>query len=92
VIRRAAISQLLCHTLIPKREFERQHRISFDDYFAEEQKQLEEHTADGLVRVTPEEIRVTMLGRIFIRNVAMVFDAYLKQQELSSRPLFSKTL
>jgi len=92
VIRRAVISQLLCHTVIPKREFEQQHGIVFDAYFAEELKRLEEYVADGLVNVTRDEIRVTMLGRIFIRNVAMIFDAYLKQQELSSRPLFSKTL
>jgi hypothetical protein len=38
------------------------------------------------------EISVTWLGRIFIRNIAMVFDAYLEKQKLDSRPLFSKTL
>ena len=41
---------------------------------------------------TPGEIRVTPLGRIFIRNVAMVFDRYLHEQQMDQRPLFSKTL
>ena len=92
VIRRAVINRLLCHTVIPKREVEKEFAISFDEYFSEETARLEEFIADGLVRVSPDEIRVTMLGQIFIRNVAMIFDAYLKEQTLESRPLFSKTL
>ncbi len=38
------------------------------------------------------EIRVTPLGRIFIRNIAMVFDRYLREQQMDQKPLFSKTL
>ena len=91
-IRRAVISRLLCHTVIPKAEVAAEFGIDFDQYFAEEMERLKEHAADGLVQVSPTEIRVTMLGRIFIRNVAMVFDAYLKQQAPEARPLFSKTL
>ena len=92
VIRRAVINRLLCHTVIPKREVEKEFAISFDEYFAEETARLEEFVADGLVRASTDEIRVTMLGQIFIRNVAMIFDAYLKEQTQESRPLFSKTL
>lgn len=91
-IRREVISRLLCHTFIPKAEVEKVFAISFDDYFAPELARLEEFVADGLVTLSPAEIRVTMLGRVFIRNVAMVFDAYLKDQAPESRPLFSKTL
>ncbi|MBI3661708.1 MAG: oxygen-independent coproporphyrinogen III oxidase [Acidobacteria bacterium] len=91
-IRRAVINRLLCHTVIPKRDVEKEFSILFDEYFAEETGRLEEFVADGLVRISPDEIRVTMLGQIFIRNVAMIFDAYLKEQALESRPLFSKTL
>ena len=92
VIRRAVINRLLCHTVIPKREVEADFSISFDEYFAGEIAQFEEFIADGLVHAGAEEIRVTTLGQIFIRNVAMIFDAYLKQQTQESRPLFSKTL
>jgi hypothetical protein len=38
------------------------------------------------------EIRTTWLGRIFIRNLAMIFDPYLERQQLVAKPLFSKTL
>jgi len=92
VIRRAVIGRLLCHTVIPKREVEKEFSIHFDDYFEAELARLEEPAADGLVTLTKDEIRVTPLGRIFIRNVAMVFDRYLHEQQMDQKPLFSKTL
>jgi oxygen-independent coproporphyrinogen III oxidase len=91
-VRRAVISRLLCHTIIRKTEIEKEYALSFDEYFAPELDRLREFAADKLVVSNAEEIRVTMLGRIFIRNVAMVFDPYLERQKLDSRPLFSKTL
>jgi oxygen-independent coproporphyrinogen-3 oxidase len=91
-IRRVVISRLLCHTIVRKSEIEREHAIRFDEYFTKELERLKDFAADGLVRLSPDEIRVTLLGRIFIRNVAMVFDPHLEQQKLESRPLFSKTL
>jgi oxygen-independent coproporphyrinogen-3 oxidase len=92
VLRRAVIGRLLCHTVIPKHEVEQQFGISFDEYFAPELQRLEEARDEGLVALDSAEIRVTPLGRIFIRNVAMTFDRYLREQQMDKRPLFSKTL
>jgi oxygen-independent coproporphyrinogen III oxidase len=92
VLRRAVISRLLCHTVIPKHEIEQQFSVSFDEYFAPELRHLKESSDEGLVILEPHQIRVTPLGRIFIRNVAMVFDRYLREQQMDQRPLFSKTL
>src|SRR6266849_1746186 len=47
---------------------------------------------DGLLTIDSNEIRATWLGRIFIRNLAMLFDPYLEQQQLNAKPIFSKTL
>jgi oxygen-independent coproporphyrinogen III oxidase len=91
-LRRAVIGRLLCHTVIPKREVEHEFGISFNDYFAAEIARLAEPSADGLVILDRDEIRVTPLGRIFIRNVAMVFDRYIEEQKMDQKPLFSKTL
>ncbi len=91
-LRRAVIGRLLCHTVIPKREVEQEFGISFDEYFAPEIARLAELAADGLVILGRDEIRVTPLGRIFIRNVAMVFDRYIEEQKMDQKPLFSKTL
>jgi oxygen-independent coproporphyrinogen III oxidase len=92
VLRRTVINRLLCHTLIRKSEIAQEFGINFDDYFGAELTHLEPFVADGLVQLDQNEISVTWLGRIFIRNIAMVFDAYLEKQKLDSRPLFSKTL
>jgi oxygen-independent coproporphyrinogen-3 oxidase len=92
VLRRAVISRILCHTVVLKREIEDEFAIRFDEYFAPELAQLEPQAADGLVQLDRDAIHVTWLGRVFIRNVAMVFDAYLERQQPDSRPLFSKTL
>jgi oxygen-independent coproporphyrinogen-3 oxidase len=90
VVRRGAINKLLCHCMIHKKEFESEYNICFDDYFAEELAKLALLANDGLVELKPETIHVTMLGRIFIRNVGMVFDKYL--QKPKDKPVFSKTL
>ena len=66
--------------------------IGFDSYFADELRRLIPFRDDGLVTLDPDQIRATWLGRIFIRNLAMIFDPYLEQQQLASKPLFSKTL
>ena len=92
LLRRAVIGRLLCHTVIPKHEIEREFSINFDEYFAPELQRLEEARHEGLVLLDAAEIRVTPLGRIFIRNVAMAFDRYLHEQQMDHRPLFSKTL
>jgi oxygen-independent coproporphyrinogen III oxidase len=92
VIRRTVIGRLLCHTMVSKREIEREFKIDFDEYFASELERLAEPQHEGLVTLDAEEIRVTPLGRIFIRNVAMTFDRYLTEQQVDKRPVFSKTL
>jgi len=89
-IRRAIISRILCHCVLHKQEVEREFHLRFDEYFAEELAHLKQLADDGLVVVTPEAVSVTSLGRIFIRNVGMVFDSYLRRPR--ERPVFSKTL
>ena len=90
VIRRAAIGKILCHCVLDKNEFATEYGIDFDRYFTDELARLDTLSVDGLVKLTPESIRVTLLGRIFIRNVGMVFDKYL--QTPKNKPVFSRTL
>lgn len=92
VIRREVISRLLCHTVIVKDEISKKFGIHFDEYFAPELQHLKMPQEDGLVVINDKEIRAAWLGRIFIRNLAMVFDPYLEKQQLAAKPLFSKTL
>ena len=92
LLRREVITKLLCHTVVRKREIENTFQIRFDDYFHGELAELRAMRDDGLVLLSDDEMRVTPLGRIFIRNLAMPFDRYLHEQKMDSRPLFSKTL
>ena len=89
-LRRAVIQSLLCHGVIVKSEIEEQFGVRFDETFADAIEKLEECREDGLVELSAREIRATSLGRIFLRNLAMPFDAYLAAA--SEKPMFSRTL
>ncbi|HKC24819.1 MAG TPA: oxygen-independent coproporphyrinogen III oxidase [Thermoanaerobaculia bacterium] len=92
-LRRDVITRLLCHTLIRKREIERDHGLaSFDETFASALARLPRLVEDGMVVADEDEIRVTTMGRIFIRNVAMLFDSYLEKREPDKPQIFSRTL
>jgi oxygen-independent coproporphyrinogen-3 oxidase len=90
-LRRAVINRLLCHCVVVKSEIELEFGVNFDDHFAREIRQLAEFERDELVRMSADRIEVAGLGRIFIRNVAMVFDEYARKQQ-SRQQVFSKTL
>jgi oxygen-independent coproporphyrinogen-3 oxidase len=89
-LRRAVIGNLLCHGVVVKSEIEARFGIAFDAHFADALERLEACAADGLVVLTREEIRATELGRVFLRNLAMPFDAYL--EAAPERPVYSRTL
>ena len=90
-LRRAVINRILCHCVVVKSEVEREFGVSFDRHFAREINRLAALESDGLVRMESDRIEVAGLGRIFIRNVAMVFDEYMNRQD-SKQQIFSKTL
>jgi oxygen-independent coproporphyrinogen III oxidase len=91
-VRQAVIERLLCHCVLVIPEIEADFGIEFRSYFAEALVDLTRCEGDGLVTISDDRIEVTTLGRLFIRNLAMPFDAYLRQQAPGTRPVFSKTL
>lgn len=54
--------------------------------------QLNELSADGLVEIGERSLRVTELGRIFLRQIASVFDAYLPEHVQAQKPAFSQSV
>lgn len=90
-IRRSIISRILCHCVVIKPEVEAELGICFDEFFRDELDRLRDLERDGLVRLSQDRIEVAALGRIFARNVAMVFDAYLRTAGEKAK-LFSRTL
>ncbi|MFQ5590499.1 MAG: oxygen-independent coproporphyrinogen III oxidase [Phycisphaerae bacterium] len=80
LIRQTVINQLYCYGVITPGAVEQRFGIEFSTYFARELSVMEELERDGLVEVGRHgAIRVTFpLGRVLLRNVAAVIDAYLE--------------
>jgi oxygen-independent coproporphyrinogen-3 oxidase len=90
-LRREAITQIMCDLELDKAAFGKQWNIDFDSHFADALEELKEMHTDGLVVLEPATIRVTEAGRVFLRNIAMAFDGYLRQQA-TDKPRYSRTI
>jgi oxygen-independent coproporphyrinogen III oxidase len=89
-IRKHVIMRLMCDLEISKINVEKLYGISFDSYFASSLGQLGEYIEAGLVSETEDRVRVVGNGRLFLRNIAMCFDAYLKSMKKEN--IFSRTV
>jgi oxygen-independent coproporphyrinogen-3 oxidase len=88
--RQWTINALMCQFLIDKQAFKERFHVPFDGYFSQEQEHIHQCVEDQLVNIENEKIKVTELGKIFIRNVCMGFDFYLRQKDSPKR--FSKAI
>ena len=94
-IRRDVIARMMSHFHVPKTAIEEAHGILFDDYFAKELAELamEDGPRDhGFVELHDDHIDVVGNGRLFVRNVAMLFDRHLREKQGGERPVFSRTV
>jgi oxygen-independent coproporphyrinogen III oxidase len=99
-IRREAINRLMCDGALELADLDRRCQaeagVDADVYFATELAELEAPEQVELVAVDRlrRRIEATSLGRLLIRNVAMVFDRYLRAAASAGgpRPRFSATL
>jgi len=80
-LRTAIITQLICHFEADLAELASPYLAElgddFDVTFAAERDRLQAMVQDGLVTVAGSKIRVQTAGRLLIRNICMVFDAYM---------------
>lgn len=81
VLRRDVINKLMCHFVLDKAGIEDQYNIVFQDYFSRELRELEGMETDGLLESDNSRIQIKPAGRLLIRNICMVFDRYLRDQE-----------
>lgn len=80
--RRAAITQIMCNFWVD---------LGADGYFAAELEKLAPFEKDGLLERRGSQVELTGLGRLFVRNIAAKFDAYLNK-EGADRSTFSRTV
>ena len=89
-IRGEVIMTLICHFELDKKQISDQFDIDFDQYFADENERLKEFAEDELIYIEGDRIRVSPTGRLLIRSICMVFDAYLPKQ--STTTAYSKII
>ncbi|MDW6002567.1 oxygen-independent coproporphyrinogen III oxidase [Vibrio mangrovi] len=80
LVRRDVIKQLMCNFTLNKTRIEREHRLSFEQYFRTDLELLKPFIADDLVEVSDTQLTVTPKGRLLIRNICMCFDRYLREK------------
>jgi len=91
-IRRWSIISIMCNGVLDFKALQEKFNVSYNEYFASEDNDLTEFINDGLLEQTDTKLTVTPRGMIFVRNIAMVFDAYLRKKVDGKGPLFSRTI
>jgi len=90
-IRKAVIMELMANFAIDIKRVEDELKIDFKDYFKDSIKALQEFIDEGLVSLSDSKLEVSQTGTLLIRNIAMVFDAYM-QKYIGNKKSFSKTV
>lgn len=76
-LRRRVIQDIMCQGVLRFKDIEEEFSIIFMEHFGKEISEMTELMADALILLGADELRVTRKGRLFLRNIAMVFDEYL---------------
>ncbi len=74
--RREIIMRVMCHLRLDFAELSQEFGGDFATTYATELARLQPLVDDGLVNLSADGLRVTELGRLFLRNIAVCFDAY----------------
>jgi len=91
LLRREVITRVMCDLELDTRLLSEEWSIDFNRHFSDAITDLAPIAADGLVNVAEDRIEVTDAGRLFLRNIAMCFDAYLRQPAGEQGPRYSRT-
>lgn len=92
-IRRDLIMQIMCRAFVDIDAFEKMWSVNFKDYFSSSIPKLSTFVEDGLLEVTEKKIQVIDHGFLFLRNIAMCFDAHLEGiKSRAKTPTFSRTV
>lgn len=88
-LRSDVIADLMCNFHVSKARIAKRHNVNFDVHFAAALIALQPAIDEGFLENHAEALRVTDLGRLFVRNLAMAFDAHLGGPQT---PRFSQTV
>jgi oxygen-independent coproporphyrinogen-3 oxidase len=92
IIRRHVITELMCNSRLDTAGVERRFAVAFDDYFRVEREELAAGPVNhGFLEMNDSGLEITPLGRLFVRNICMTFDRYLRAKT-AGQPVFSRTV
>jgi oxygen-independent coproporphyrinogen-3 oxidase len=80
LIRRQTIMRLMCDLALDFAALSQRTGVDFAAYFEKELASLRDLEQDGLLERSIDALQVTEVGRLFIRNIAMRFDAHLAKE------------
>ncbi len=89
-IRYHAIMHIMCNLYIDYAQLSAEMGINFAEHFKADIASLDDLETDGLVRREKGGLHVTPLGRLFVRIIAMRFDAYIQTEQRKGR--YSQTV
>ena len=89
-VRRWLIRSLMCNFFVDLTELQARYGVVYDDAFAVEEGHLQPYYQEGFLVHEGHTLRVLPLGQIFVRNICMIFDAYLRKPEHFAQ--FSRTV
>lgn len=91
-IRQQVILSLMCNFRLSFDDIDKQFGIDSRKYFSLELGEMKQFIDDGLAAMDKDTITVLPRGRILVRNIAMVFDAYLRNKGKEDSATFSRTI
>ncbi len=92
-MRADVIHRLMCNFVIDVGAVESRWGVDFKEYFASDLELLAPYQEEGLVLLGGESIRATPAGELFVRNLAMCFDRYMREKHAAEeKPVFSRTV
>ncbi len=91
-LRAEIIEQILCHGFLNIKKIEKTWEINFWNYFNGVVAPLEILSKDQLIEFDNSELRLSNIGRVLSRNIAMVFDAYLPKHKALKKQKFSQAI
>ncbi len=83
-LRRQVIMKLMCSGPVCFESINRLYGINFKHYFAHEMSLLGSYQDARLIEVDGASIKITAKGRLFVRAVSMLFDAYIGRPTISN--------
>lgn len=90
ILRRHVIMKVMCDFELDFKSIEDKFGINFEKYFAWGLENLKPLIEDGLAKIDNRKLKVSEMGRLLIRNIAMNFDGYIERKEDNMR--YSRTV